>query len=62
MRFFSTLLASTLGTLIAFGILFFFSLIILIGLMTTSGQPPHIPSGSVLVLPLQGTLPERVSG
>jgi protease IV len=62
MRFLSTLIASALGALIAFGLLF----VIFIGfigvLIASTDTTPRVRSGSVLVMELSGDVPERVSG
>jgi protease-4 len=59
MRFFPTVIASVLGTLIALGFAFFFFLIILAGLISTRPSAPSIRQGSVLVVDLSGVVPER---
>ena len=61
MRFLSTLAASVLGTLIAliFIVLFFFFVLFAISL--SSDQVPTVQPGSVLVLPIDGPIPERVA-
>lgn len=61
MRFLSTLVASALGTLLAFGVmvLFFFLFIFAVAL---SGEPePSVSTGSVLVVEVDGPIPERQS-
>ncbi len=60
MRFFSTLIASTLGAFIAFGIVLFIGSLIVAGVITSavSTSGPSISSGSVLVLSLSGPIEE----
>lgn len=60
MRFFSTLVAATLGSLIALGMLFFFGFLFLIALAASSGQSatPRVLSQTVLVMDLEGSIPE----
>lgn len=63
MRFFSTVVASVIGSLIALGILTVFFFMFIIGLAVSSGdQAPRIPRNSVLVFDLTGSVPENVSG
>lgn len=62
MRFLSNLIASTLGVLLAFGLLFFFLLMFLFAVALSADQAPTVRSGSVLVLNLAGDVPEVVSG
>ncbi|MFT7552557.1 MAG: protease-4 [Rhodothermales bacterium] len=62
MRFFSTLAASFLGTLLGLGLLFLFGLLFVFALASTSEQAPTVRSGSVLVAELSGAYPEAVSG
>ena len=59
MRFFSTLIASTLGTLIALGLMFFIGLAFLFALAAADDPEPTVRSGSVLKLPLSGPLYEQ---
>ncbi|MFQ5569334.1 MAG: signal peptide peptidase SppA [Rhodothermales bacterium] len=61
MRFFSTLLASILGTLLALGLVFFIGFLFLMALAASSSTTPVVRSGSVLVLNLAGPIPEQVS-
>lgn len=61
MRFFSTLIASILGSLIAVGFLFFLGFLFLAALVTTSDPAPVVRPGSVLVVELAGPIPELVS-
>lgn len=58
MRFLSTLVASTLGALLALGIVFFASLFFLFALVSAADQKPRVKAGSVLVLDLGGDIPE----
>lgn len=59
MKFFKTLIAATLGTLLALLIAFF---ITVISIATSSQQPePYVRSNSVLKLSLSGTLPSQTS-
>lgn len=62
MRFFSTLMASVLGTLLAFALIFFLGLLFLIGLAASSDPQPVVRSGTVLQIPLSGPIPEQVTG
>ncbi|MBO6576716.1 MAG: signal peptide peptidase SppA [Rhodothermales bacterium] len=62
MRFFSTLLASFLGTLIGLGLLVFFGLIFVFALASSAEQAPSVRPGTVVVAELSGLVPERVSG
>lgn len=62
MRFLSTLLASILGTLVALGLVFFFGLILLLGLASAAEEEPEVRAGSVLTMTLSGPIPEQVSG
>lgn len=61
MRFLSTLIASTLGVLLAFALVCFVGLIFFFALAAASDQTPAIRSGSVLVVTLDGPVPETVS-
>lgn len=61
MRFLSTLVASTLGTLLAFGAVVLFFLFFFFALALSSDQEPAVRPGSVLVLELDGPIPERVT-
>lgn len=62
MKFLSTLVANILGTFIAIGLLLFVGFLLVIALVAASDTTPSVRSGSVLVLDLEGTVPERVSG
>jgi protease-4 len=59
MRFLSTLAASVLGTLIALGVIVFFLFFFVFALTLSGDQQPTVSSGSVLVVPLDGPIPER---
>ena len=62
MRFFSTLVASVLGSMIAIGLVFFIGFLFVTALMTLpSSSSTVVRSGSVLVLELSGDVPEIVS-
>jgi len=57
MKFFKTLIAATLGTIIALLLIFF---ILLITISTSSQEPePYVRSNSVLKIGLSGTLPSQ---
>jgi len=62
MKFFSTLVASTLGALVAIGIFFFFLFLFFLVIVASSDQAPRVRPGSVLVVELSGDIPETVSG
>ena len=62
MRFLSNLLASALGTLVALAIIFFIMLLFFFAVIAASDQTPSVKSGSVLVVEMQGSIPEIVSG
>ena len=59
MRFLSTLVASTLGALLAFGLVFFIALFFFVALAASTEQAPRVRAGSVLVVPLAGSIQER---
>lgn len=61
MRFLSTLLASALGTLLAFGVVVLFFLFFFFALALSSDREPPVVAGSTLVLELSGPIPERVT-
>ncbi|MFK7847856.1 MAG: signal peptide peptidase SppA [Rhodothermales bacterium] len=61
MRFLSTLAATTLGALIAFGLMFFLGFMFLIAIAASTDQAPRVRAGSVLAIPLSGTIPEITS-
>ena len=62
MRFFSTLAASFLGTLLGLGLLFLFGLMFIFALASTAEQAPSVRTGTILVAELGGNYPETVSG
>jgi protease-4 len=61
MRFLSTLAASVLGTLIAIVGLFLLGVFFLFALSLSSDPTPTVQPGSVLVVPLEGPIPERTA-
>ncbi len=61
MRFLSTLAASVIGTLLALGLVVFFFVFFFFALSLSADQTPTIQSGSVLTVPLEGDVPERVT-
>lgn len=61
MRFLSTLTASVLGTLIAFGLVVFFLFFFFFALALAGDTTPTVQPNSVLVLPIEGPIPERTS-
>lgn len=58
MRFLSSLLSSTLGTLIAFGLIFVFMMLMFAAMFFTSSSTPSVARNSVLVIPFSGDIPE----
>ncbi|HYE57805.1 MAG TPA: signal peptide peptidase SppA [Rhodothermales bacterium] len=58
MRFFSTLVAATLGTLIALGLIVVVGFLFLIALIASADSTPSVPRDAVLVVRLQGAIPE----
>jgi protease IV len=58
MRFLSTLIASALGSLIAFGVIFVFLLLVFAALIASGDSTPRVRTGSVLVIPFSGAIPE----
>jgi len=62
MRFFSTLVASTLGALLAIAICFFLGFLLIVAIAASTDSTPVVRSGSILIIDLAGTLPEQVSG
>ncbi len=62
MKFLKVLLASTLGSMIAIGVLFFFGFLFLLAFAAAGDAQPPIKTGSVLTLELAGGFPEKVSG
>ncbi|MFB6247701.1 MAG: signal peptide peptidase SppA, partial [Salinibacter sp.] len=61
MRFLSTLTASVLGTLVAFGLVVFFLFFFFFALALSGDTAPSVQPGSVLVLPIEGAIPERTT-
>ncbi|MFP4228322.1 MAG: signal peptide peptidase SppA [Salinivenus sp.] len=61
MRFFSTLAASVLGTLLALGIVVFVVFFFLFALALSSDTTPTVESGSVLTVPVEGSIPETAA-
>lgn len=61
MKFLSSLVASALGTLVAFAVVFFFGMIILFAFIAAADQTPSVSDGSVLVVEFTGAIPETVS-
>lgn len=61
MRFLSTLLASALGTLLAFGVVLLFLLFFFFAFALSADPEPPVSPGSVLTLDLSGSIPERVT-
>ena len=62
MRFFSTLLASALGTLVAGAVLVFIGFLFITALIASTSSPPAtVRAGSVLEVSLTGAVPELVS-
>lgn len=59
MRFLSTLLASALGTLLAFGIVLLFLFFFLFAFSLAADPEPPVSPGSVLTLDLSGSIAER---
>ena len=61
MRFLSTLTASVLGTLIALGLVLFFVFFFFFALSLAADTTPSVEPSSVLVVPVEGNIPERSS-
>jgi protease-4 len=61
MRFLSTLLASALGTLLAFGIVLLLLFFFLFAFSLAADPEPPVSAGSVLTLDLSGPIMERVA-
>ena len=61
MRFLSTLAASVIGTLLALGLVVFFFVFFFFALSLSADQAPSVQPGSVLTVPLQGSIPERTT-
>jgi protease-4 len=62
MKFLSTLVANVLGTFIAIGIFVFVAFLFMIALVASTDSTPAVRSGTVLVLDVEGSVAERVSG
>lgn len=62
MKFLKVLLASSLGALLAFGVLFFFGFLFLLAFAAAGDAQPPVRAGSVLTVDLSGSIPEQVSG
>lgn len=58
MRFLKTVLASMLGALIAFGVLFTIMFLFLMVLAASADRAPSVRQGSVLVMEFTGSIPE----
>ena len=58
MRFLSTLFASILGSLIAFGVIFIFLILMFAAMFFSSSSTPQVARNSVLVIPFSGDIPE----
>lgn len=61
MRFLSTLAASVIGTLIAFGALVLFFFLFFFAISLSSDTTPTVSPGTILVVNVDGPIPERVS-
>jgi len=61
MRFLSTLTASVLGTLVAFGLVVFFLFFFFFAISLSTDTTPRVQPGSVLTVPIEGTIPERTA-
>ena len=61
MRFLSTLAASVLGTLLAFGLVVFVAVFFFFALALSTDTTPSVTDGSVLTVPLQGAIPEKTA-
>ena len=61
MRFLSTLAASVIGTLLALGLVVFFFVFFFFAISLSTDQAPTVQPGSVLTVPLNGAIPERVA-
>lgn len=62
MKFFSTLVAATLGSLIAMAVVVVFFLMFFLALAASSEDTPRVRDGSILVAEISGPVPEQVSG
>ncbi len=61
MRFLSTLTASVLGSLIAFGLIVFFAFFFFFAISLSADTTPTVQPGSVLTVPIEGTIPEQTA-
>lgn len=61
MRFLSTLIASTLGTLVALGVVFLLLFMFMFALVASTDVEPRIEAGSVLVIEMAGDIPEVIT-
>lgn len=61
MRFLSTLLASALGTLLAFGVVLLFVVFFFFAFALSADPEPPVAPGSVLTMELNGPIAERVT-
>lgn len=61
MRFLSTLTASVLGTLVAFGLIVFFLFFFFFAISLSADTTPRVEPGSVLTVPIEGSIPERTA-
>jgi protease-4 len=61
MRFLSTLAASVIGSLIAFGLIIFFLFFFVYALSLSADTTPTVQPGSVLTVPIEGPIPERAA-
>jgi len=61
MRFLSSLTASVLGSLIAFGLIVFFAFFFFFALSLSADTTPTVQPSSVLTVPIDGPIPERTS-
>ncbi len=61
MRFLSTLAASTLGVLLAFGLLLLVGFFFVFAVSLSSDTTPQVADGTVLKVTLDGPLPERMA-
>lgn len=61
MRFLSTLIASALGTLLAFGVVLLFIVFFFFAFALSADPEPPVPSGAVLTLDLSGPIAERTT-
>ena len=58
MRFFSTLVAATLGTLVALGVVVFFFFLVIVALASSGSSEPSVSAATTLVVELEGGIPE----